>query len=256
MILTRARHQTTDLTAELESRGARVVHIPTIEILPPERWESLDRAVASLHTYDWLIFTSVNGVTHFLSRVERPDLDRQLSARLKVATVGPRTRQALEEVGIKVELQPAVFTSADLVEELVRFSGGHDKLKGLRILVPASNITRDIIRPALIRDGVIVDVVEAYRTSRPQIGKEELRASLEAAAADDIIFASPSAVTNLAVMLEVDSLAAALGGLQVICIGPATTEAARRYGLTVHFQPTQSTSEAVAAGLESVDPRR
>jgi uroporphyrinogen-III synthase len=117
------------------------------------------------------------------------------------------------------------------------------------MLLPASRTTRDVIRPAMEKIGVYVEVVEAYQTVAPAARGENVARLLRDAEADYIVFTSPSTVANLAAILEADDLAPQLAGTRVACIGPVTAEAARSHGLTVHIQPEEHTGKAVVAAI-------
>jgi uroporphyrinogen-III synthase len=113
------------------------------------------------------------------------------------------------------------------------------------MLLPAARTTRDVIRPALDKLGVEVEVVEAYQTVLPAMKSEELIKLLSSSSADYLIFTSPSTVANLATLLETDNLAAHFPNTRIACIGPVTAEAARLHALTVHLQPEEHTTQAI-----------
>jgi uroporphyrinogen III methyltransferase/synthase len=117
------------------------------------------------------------------------------------------------------------------------------------MLLPASASTRDVIRPAMEKIGVIVDVVETYRTVVPAASGENVKELLENARADYIVFTSPSTVSNLAALLETDDLAQHLAGTRVACIGPVTAETAQSHGLTVDIQPQEHTGAAIVRAI-------
>jgi len=244
VIVTRARQQAKGLSRELEALGAEVTCCPTIEVREPASWNAVDSALERLHRFDWLLFTSANGVEYFLRRLDELKRDRALLSRLKIAAVGRKTRQRLEREGIVVELQPGRFTAEDLARQLIGLYGDPARLRGLHMLLPGSDIARDVIRTGLGRFGAEVELVEAYRTVRPEGSQEELRSVIDASRGDYIIFTSPSTVVNLAFLLGADDLSSILAGLRAICIGPVTAEAARRHGLDVD-QPAESTVDAI-----------
>ncbi|HMV50785.1 MAG TPA: uroporphyrinogen-III synthase, partial [Blastocatellia bacterium] len=136
-----------------------------------------------------------------------------------------------------------------LVEEFIkRFGVGH-RLRGSRMLLPAAKVTRDVIRPAMEKIGVHVEVVEAYQTVLPAMSSADALKLIREAKADYIIFTSPSTVANLASILETDHLTPHLAASRLACIGPVTAEAARLHGLEVHLQPKEHTGEAVVMAL-------
>ena len=117
------------------------------------------------------------------------------------------------------------------------------------MLLPASRTTRDVIRPAMEKIGVYVEVVEAYQTVAPAAKSENVTRLFRGAGADYIVFTSPSTVENLASILETDHLGPYLANTRVACIGPVTAEAARLHGLTVHIQPEEHTGNAIVNAI-------
>ncbi len=249
VIVTRAAKQSGEMTRALEAIGAEVISCPTIEIKEPSSWEQLDRALIHLSWYDWLVFTSVNGVEYFLGRMDALRHSRGELESHRICAVGRKTAERLESENIVVDLIPERFTAEDLAREFAERFGMHQRLYGSRMLLPASRTTRDVIRPAMEKIGVYVEVVEAYQTVAPAAKGENVARLLRDAGADYIVFTSPSTVANLAAILEADHLAPHLAGTRVACIGPVTADAARSHGLTVHIQPEEHTGKAVVAAI-------
>ena len=225
IVVTRAREQADALASRLGALGAGVVELPTIEIRPPGDCAPLDSAIARLDTYDWIVFTSANGVRFFLDRLDagRNDL-RHL--RGKVCAIGPATRAAIEALHLKVDLMGKEYVAESLLEAFA----AHD-LAGRRILLPRAAVARDLVPGELARRGARVDVVEAYRTVPPEHLAERAREVL-AVRPDCLTFTSSSTVRNL-----VDAVGAdALRGIPVASIGPITTLTARQLGIEVATQ--------------------
>gem|GEM_PF-32491 len=257
VIITRSIKQSTELTRGLERLGAEVISCPTIEIKEPSSWEQLDLALKHLSWYDWLIFTSANGVEYFLRRLDGLGHGRAELMSHRICAVGRKTAERLKDENIIVDLMPERFTAESVVEDFIKRFGVRQRLRGARMLLPASRITRDVIRPALDKIGIFVEVVEAYQTVLPSTTGAEVAKLICQANADYIVFTSPSTVTNLATLLEADHLAPYLPHTRVACIGPATSETARLHGLEVHIQPEEHTGQAIVAALvtDSSRPR-
>jgi uroporphyrinogen III methyltransferase / synthase len=221
IVITRAREQADTLAARLSALGAAVIELPTIEIRPPADPAPLDRAIADLPSYDWLIFTSANGVRAFIDRL--PDLR---ALRGKICAIGPATRAAIEALHLKIDLMGEQYVAESLVEAFAPHP-----LEGKRILLPRAAVARDIIPVELRKRGAHVDVVEAYRTVAPEIR--------DIPKFDAITFTSSSTVKNFVAAAGAESLA----GAQVVTIGPVTSQTARDLGLTV----------AAEAGVYTVD---
>ncbi len=247
IIVTRAAKQAGELVTGLEALGAEVVHFPTIEIREPLDWSPLDRALSNLSSYDWLAFTSANAVELFLKRLDDQGHGRAELISHKVCAVGSRTAGRLALEKISVHLTPERFTAEALVEEFIKKFGTGQRLRGSRMLLPASNIARDSLRPALARIGVEVDVVEAYRTVMPETPTDEAVAML--CAADYIVFTSPSTISNLATILETEDISKLLEQTAVACIGPVTAETASEYGLSVKIMPEEHTSRGIIEAI-------
>jgi uroporphyrinogen-III synthase len=250
IIVTRAREQAVPLAEELSALGAEVRVLPLIEIGPPSDCGPLDRAISRIETFDWLIFASAHAVEFFLKRFDQKGGDRQMLDRPAIAAVGPKTGRALDRRGLKVALMPARYTAESLVDAFIEHYSDPEMIRGMRMLLPASNITRDVIRPALNRFGARVELVEVYSNVRPEIGREDLLKALEPSQRGYILFASPSAVNNLARLLGADDLACELGRLRALCIGPTTAEAAAGLGLKVDAPPAEYSIESLVAIIE------
>ena len=249
VIVTRSPKQSSEMVRFLEKLGAEVIACPTIEIKPPASWEQLDRALVHLSWFDWLAFTSANAVEFFLRRLDELGHGRAELMPHRVCAVGRKTAEKLKSENITVDVMPERFTAEALVEDFIKRFGVSQRLRGSRMLLPASKTTRDVIRPAMEKIGVYVEVVEAYQTVLPpSTGKEVLKLIREANA-DYIVFTSPSTVANLAAILETDHLTPLLANTRVACIGPVTTDSARSYGLEVHIQPKEHTAEAIVRAL-------
>ncbi len=225
--ITRAREQADSLAARLSALGAAVIELPTIEICPPADPGPLDRAIANLPSYDWLIFTSANGVRAFIDRL--PDLR---ALRGKICAIGPATRAAIESLHLKIDLMGEQYVAESLVEAFAP----HD-LAGKRILLPRAAVARDIIPVELRKRGAHVDVVEAYRTVAPEIR--------DIPKFEAITFTSSSTVKNFVAAAGAESLAAA----KVVTIGPVTSQTARDLGLTVAAQADVYTTEGLVQAL-------
>ncbi len=245
ILVTRARHQADGLSQSLQSYGAEVILCPTIEIRPPDSWRPLEEAISKLRYYHWLVFTSSNGVTHFLRRFDEIGHGRAELAALKICAVGKKTAEKLSEEHLQVDLTPPKFTAEDLASAFIRKFGVGQRLRGTRMLLPAAKTTRDVIRPSLEKLGVTVDVVEAYQNVLPDISNEEIVALIHRKPVDYVIFTSPSTVNNLAVLLDSDQLSTYLPDARIACIGPVTAKAAEQCGLPVHLMPHEHTAPAI-----------
>jgi uroporphyrinogen III methyltransferase/synthase len=159
IVNTRPKGQAEALTSRLKALGAEVIEMPTIEIQPAAEYGPLDRALSELASYDWLIFTSANGVRFLLERLDASAVD----LRAKICAIGPATRAAIEALHLKVDLMGREYVAEGLLDAFSAYD-----LAGRRILLPRAAVARDLVPVELARRGARVDVVEAYRTAAPE----------------------------------------------------------------------------------------
>ena len=240
VVVTRARAQASKLSARLRSLGAEVIEFPTIEVRPHDDYGPLDSAIANLSSYDWLIFTSVNGVEFFLDRLDQSDADwRNLRAR--ICAIGPATRQALEALHLKVDVVPEEYVAESLLAAFEPYG-----LFGKRILIPRAAVAREVLPEELRHRGAQVDVTPAYQTVIP--ADAPVRASEVLAAQPHwILFTSSSTVKNFVDAAGRDSLA----DIRVASIGPVTTQTARDLGIEVTTQATPHTIDGLIKAILS-----
>jgi len=245
ILITRAREQSSQFAVRLKNLGAEVIESPTIEILPPLNWEGLDRAINELRSYDWIIFTSANGVNFFCQRLTNRGKTRSLLSSLKICAIGPATTKELKKKGIGVDYVPKEFVAESILKGFRKMM-----IQGKRILLARAKVARDVLPKGLRKMGAEVDVVEVYRTVKPRGGKRRLRQLLTDGKIDIITFTSSSTVNHFVELLNEDDLKELLRGITVACIGPITSKTARKWGMRVQIQPKQYTipglSQAIA----------
>jgi uroporphyrinogen III methyltransferase/synthase len=249
VVITRAEAQAAAFVSELQKYGARVIVCPTIQISEPESYERLDEAIEHLYGYDWLVFTSVNGVDYFFRRLETRGHEKSEVDDLRVCAIGETTAERLRELHIHVDVIPEEFKAEGIFASLERFVGRAEALGGLNFLIPRATISRDYLPKALEQTGARVDVVPAYRTTLPEnLDRGRLTAMLTGGA-DCIAFTSSSTVRNLAQLFDTQELSEILKDVAVACIGDITAETAAEFGLCVEIQPQQFTIPALARAI-------
>ena len=249
VVVTRAASQAAELTDALESYGAKLFVCPTIEIRETDSYERLDEALDHLYGYDWLIFTSANGVEFFMKRLNERGLKVEDLDDIKVCAIGPRTAEKLHDAHTHVDVVPSQSTAEGVFTALSEFVGGTERLRGLNILLPRAAVGRDVLPKALEEAGARVDVVPTYQTVLPEnLDLGRLRAMLSGSG-DCIAFTSPSTIRNLAKLFDTHDLGNALPGVVIACIGPVTAAAAAEYGLHVDIQPEQQSSNHLAHAI-------
>jgi uroporphyrinogen III methyltransferase/synthase len=238
IVVTRAREQTPVLASRLRALGADAIELPAIATIPAGDPAPLDQAIARLGAYDWIVFTSANGVRYFLDRLDGSPQDLR-AIRAKLCAIGPATRAALEALHLKVDLMPEKYVGESLVEA---FSGIDVAAK--RVLLPRAAVARDTVPRELAARGAIVDVVEAYRTVVPESSRR-LAAEVFTHKPDWVTFTSSSTVKNLVMLAGREALA----GVRIASIGPVTSETARSLGVQVDIEAREHTMEGLVAAL-------
>jgi uroporphyrinogen-III synthase len=242
VLVGRARHQAGALSAELRKLGAQVIEIPFIEIRKPHSFRPLDSALKNLDTYDWLILTSVNGVDAMWSRINKLGLSR--NHHLSIAAIGPATKKAIEQRGLKVDVVPKEYVAESVVRSL------KNKMKGKRVLLVRAKIARDVIPRELRRAGADVDIVEAYETVVPKSSRRKLQAVL----ADPkrrpqvVTFTSSSTVRNFVELIGRKKLRA-LDGIRMASIGPITSATLREFKLPVNIAAKEFTIPGLVTAI-------
>ncbi|MFQ5737015.1 MAG: uroporphyrinogen-III C-methyltransferase [Thermodesulfobacteriota bacterium] len=244
VLVTRALEQAGVFTRILEKNGAEPVTFPTIKTAPPPSWAPLDKAIKRLSTYDWAIFTSVNGVKYFFERLTKLGLDLRELKGVKICAIGPMTEKAIRALHINVDLTPKEYRAEAILSSL-----GKRRIKGKRFLLPRALKAREVLPDEIRMLGGHIDVAPAYRTIRPTKEAGALRKMFEEGEIDVVTFTSSSTVTNFASMFRKSELAGLLKGVKVACIGPITADTAKGFGLGVDIMPRDYTIPALTGAM-------
>jgi uroporphyrinogen III methyltransferase/synthase len=239
--ITRPPEQAAALAERLEALGARTVPLATIAIAPIEDPSALDAAIANLASYDWLVFTSVNGVAAFAERLAACERDWAARGLARVAAIGPATARALEERGVGVDLTPDEYVAEGILE-------GLGNVAGQRLLLARADIARRALADGLRLRGAEVDEIAAYRTVIQPADPEMIRHALSGdERVDAITFTSSSTARGLIAGLEALRLdpREALRGVALAAIGPITAATLREAGL----EPALVAEEYTIPGL-------
>jgi uroporphyrinogen III methyltransferase/synthase len=225
VIVTRTRIQASALVKLLEEQGAEAIEFPAIEIVPPQSWDEIDRAIEDLGSYHWIIFTSVNGVELFFKRLKTKRKSIMELKGVQITTIGEQTAKAVKSLGLNVDVIPYEFSAEGIVE-----SFRETDIKGKRILIPRAKEAREILPVELQKMGAEVHVVTAYETKKPEVERvKELKEMLRCGEIDVVTFASSSTVKNFLSILggEVELITKST----IACIGPITAEPLRDIGI-------------------------
>jgi len=225
--VTRTRTQASTLVTQLEELGAETIEMPTIRIEDPEDWGPVDRALAELERFDWIAFTSANGVERFFRRLFEQGKDVRALGCVQLCAIGPATADALGRYGLRTDLTPERYVAESLLDAF----RAREDLDGARFLLPKADLARSVLPEGLREMGAEVTEVTAYRTFTP--GSEEGPFGDGLGRIDAVTFASSSAVRNFVQMLGQDRAHSILQDTSVMSIGPVTSRTARALGLRV-----------------------
>ena len=252
VLVGRARHQASALSAGLRALGAEVIEVPFLEIRKPRSYDAFDASMKHIGDYDWMILTSVNGVEALASRMKHLRTTAAALKHLKIAAIGPETRSEIEKLGLPVAVVPQRYVAESVVESL------RGKVKGKRVLLARARVARDVIPRELRKAGARVDVVEAYETVVPKASKARLRACMSDPKRRPhlITFTSSSSVRNFVELVggrepalslskgrppRTSSRHTVIEGIKFASIGPVTSVTLRELGLAVHIEAEEYT---------------
>ena len=245
VLVTRAREQAGELSSLLAERGAEPVECPTIRIVPPASWAELDGAIADLSRYQWLVFTSVNGVKPFMERLQHKGLDGRAVAGLRLCCIGPRTADALASYGLRADLVPSEYQAEGLIEAM-KTAG----VKGQRVLIARAAVAREILPEQLRALGADVQVATAYRTVLPEVEADHVKDLLSKQTLHVMTFASSSTVRNFCGLFgSREEMRRLTNGVVVACIGPITAKTAVEEGLPVTITAAENTIPALVEAI-------
>lgn len=244
VIVTRAREQAGILIDRFKALGADVVEIPVIDVKPVPHTKEIRRILRCLKDFDFLIFTSANGVGHFWAHLEKSLLDARALAGVRVVAVGPGTAERLAARGIKADLMPALFTTAAILRMLT----SRDLVKGRRFLLARTHIaTKELVFGLIEAGAAIVKDLVVYRTQARHVDAGRIRDLFSNGSKPFVTFTSSSTVTHFVSAIGLRRAPFIARKARVISIGPVTTKAAREAGLKVAREAGESTIEGLVA---------
>jgi uroporphyrinogen III methyltransferase/synthase len=240
IVVTRTRKQAGALTSQLRALGADVFELPTIRIEPPTDLREFGELVQDAHQYDWIVFTSPNGVDAFFEMFFKLYDDAREIGPAKIAAIGPATAQRVRDFHLHVDLQPEEFVAESIIREFQKQGG----VENLRILLARAEKARDVLPRELSKLGAIVDEGFAYRTVPETRDVTGARRRLLEEGADLITFTSSSTAENfLALGLPWPN------GMQIASIGPITSQTARDRGLKIDIEAKRHDIEGLVDAI-------
>ncbi|HLA39567.1 MAG TPA: uroporphyrinogen-III C-methyltransferase [Candidatus Glassbacteria bacterium] len=246
VIVTRAREQASDFTLRLQSAGARIIELPTIRIGPCPDPEGLERVIGRLSEFDWIIFTSANGVKALLEELHARGRDVRALGRAALCAIGPATAEALTRLGLKVDLVPQTYVAESIVEALKSLG----TLEGKKIFLPRAEIARKVLPESLAALGAEITEVPVYSTQieTPE-NLEQVKQALLGGEIDLVTFTSSSTVENFVALVGEDIARRAAERTAYAAIGPVTAEKAEACGLKPAIVPDDYTIEAMCDAI-------
>ncbi len=250
--VTRAREQASELAGKLAALGAEVIELPLIHVSQEISKRDLADVLLELGGFDWIVFTSTNGVRFFFDEFFRLFDDIRSLGLLRIAGVGEGTAKAIEALHLKVECQPKIATAEALADALIA-TGSLDHAK---ILVITGNLNRDTLVRKLEEARAIVDRLQVYKTEATDLTADPAAADFRAKGADAILFASSSAVESFVAQKAALKLAPEARHPLAGSIGPQTSETMKKSGLPVDFAAkTPGLDALVAAAVKKLADR-
>ncbi len=243
IVVTRPEGQADALIERLHALGAIILHAPTIRIADPPSYTALDAALRHLPCYDWVIWTSANGVTRTIARLETLGLGADLLRACQRAVIGGATARALASFGYSADLVPPQAVAESLRDALIAAGVG----AASRVLLPQPVTSRDVLSAGLRAAGAVVDVAAAYQTELNADAAENVRQWLAAGRIDCALVTSPSTVRGLLQLLGNDR--ETLRRIPLACIGPVTADAVRALGMEPALVATEHTNDGLVAAL-------
>lgn len=244
VVVTRAREQASSLVAQVESLGAQVLQCPTIKIegLAEPEYSALDNALQNLATFDWIVFTSTNGVERFWQRLRSRGKDARALASCKVVAIGPATAAALEARGISPDFLPESSISEKVAEGLLERGA-------TRVLIARAVDGREALGETLTAGGAEVTIALCYLNVPDLSNASTVRAKLADGEVDWVSFTSSSTVRNFVEAIGVRVLGEARSSFRVACIGPVTEKTAREYNLAPDVVAEDATVESLVKAM-------
>ncbi len=235
VVVTRAREQASSIASMLEGLGARVIQFPTIEIIPIKDFKETDKEIAQLSNYDWVIFTSINGVEHFYNRLKDLKKDSRVFAGTKVAAIGPATAKGLQERGIIADFVPTAYMAEGIVEGLQKYG-----VNGKKVLLIRAEEARELLPVELEKSGAAVKILTIYKAVPTENDKTLLEDLIKEDKVDCISFGSSSTVKNFFSQIPAETTKQSKR-IKYASIGDITSNTLSEYGIKADIQPQNFT---------------
>lgn len=245
IVITRPAGSSNDWRGRLEVQGADVVELPLIHVTKDIDLNTLAEVLQEFGAYEWIVFTSVNGVKYFFEEFIRVHVDIRALGLVRIAAVGEATAAALRDLHLRVDLQPKKASGEELAKELIN----REEMDSAKVLVVTGNRNREILVEKLHEARAIVDTLPVYKTGETDLHADPVAAEFRAKGADAILFASPSAVQSFFDQAAALKLGPKARKPLAGSIGPSTTATMKQLGLPVDFEAAEASLDSLVAAL-------
>ena len=245
IVVTRPREQAGDFSRKLAELGSDVLEIPAIKIVPPANKRDIVDALLGLNAYDWLVFTSVNGVTAFFDIFFRRFQDMRDIGGARIAAVGPATAAKLRELHLQVDLTPDEFTAKKIAAAFAKYQS----IENLKMCLLRAEVATPDLPKALEDLGAIVDDIAVYKTVAETEDPAGAGATLLESGADWVTFTSGSTVEHFHARFDLPKLLKKFPQVKLASIGPETSKVIRTLGLEPALEAKEHTTDGLLAAL-------
>jgi uroporphyrinogen-III synthase len=245
IVITRPAGQSAEWRSRLEAQGAEVIELPLIKVTKAVDLHTLAEVLQEFGAYEWIVFTSVNGVKYFFEEFIRVHVDIRALGLVRIAAVGEATAAALSDLHLRVDLQPKKASGEELALELIT----RESMDSAKVLVVTGNKNREALVEKLHEARAIVDTLPVYKTEETNLATDPVAGDFKAKGADAILFASPSAVQSFFDQAAALKLGAKARKPFAGSIGPSTTAAMKQLGLPVDFEAAEASLDSLVTVL-------
>ena len=246
VVITRPAGQSADWRNRLEALGAEVIELPLIKVSKDVNLDTLAEVLQEFGAYEWLVFTSANGVKYFFEEFIRVHVDIRALGLVRIAAVGEATAAALTDLHLRVDLQPKKASGEELAMELI----SRESMDSAKVLVVTGNKNREVLVEKLHEARAIVDTLPVYKTEETDLAADPVAGDFKAKGADAILFASPSAVQSFFDQAAALKLSAKARKPLAGSIGPTTTAAMKQLGVPVDFEAAEPSLDSLVSALQ------
>jgi uroporphyrinogen-III synthase len=246
VVITRPRDQAAEWRRKLESLGAAVIELPLIQVRKDVNLNTLAEVLAEFGSYEWIVFTSTNGVKYFFEEFIRVHEDIRALGLVRIAAVGEATASAIRDLHLRVDLQPKKASGEELARELIE----RESMDSAKVLVITGNLNRDVIVEKLNEVRAIVDRLPVYKTEETDLAADPIAGDFRAHGADAILFASPSAAQSFFDQAATLKLASKARRPLAGSIGATTSTTMKQLGLPVDFEAAEPSLDLLIDALQ------